>query len=122
MPVIYHGHTLTTKIKFSDVLHTIKEHAFVAIGLFASALTNNQIVAFIIAALLCAFCYLGFDSLYALVHGRFALQLRSLGPQVHYESISRGVIDTRDVIYFLSVITLFIMLTRTVLQSRKWQK
>ena len=79
-------------------------------------------MAFIIAALLCAFCYLGFDSLYALVHGRFALQLRSLGPQVHYESISRGVIDTRDVIYFLSVITLFIMLTRTVLQSRKWQK
>lgn len=96
--------------------------AFVAIGLFASSLTSNQIVAFIIAALLCAFCYMGFDSLYALVHGRFALALRSLGLQIHYESISRGVVDTRDVIYFLSVITLFIMLTRTVLQSRKWQK
>ncbi|MBO4307338.1 MAG: gliding motility-associated ABC transporter permease subunit GldF [Bacteroidales bacterium] len=95
---------------------------FVAIGLFASSLTNNQIVAFIVAALLCAFCYLGFDSLYALVHGKTALLLRTLGIQAHYESISRGVVDTRDVIYFLSVITLFLMLTRLVLQSRKWQK
>lgn len=96
--------------------------AFVAIGLFSSSLTNNQIVAFIIAAVLCAFCYLGFDSLYQLMHGRFALLLRGLGLQLHYESISRGVIDTRDVVYFLSVIALFVMLTRTVLQSRKWKK
>lgn len=94
--------------------------AFVAIGLFSSSLTNNQIVAFIIAAVLCAFCYLGFDSLYALMHGRFALLLRQLGLQVHYESISRGVIDTRDVFYFLSVIVFFLMLTRLVLLSRKW--
>lgn len=96
--------------------------AFVAIGLFASSLTNNQIVAFIVAAALCAFCYLGFDSVYQLMHGRVALLLRGLGLQLHYESISRGVIDTRDVVYFLSVIALFVMLTRTVLQSRKWKK
>jgi len=97
--------------------------AFVSIGLFASSLTSNQIVAFIVAALLCAFCYLGFDALYALWHqGGFALMLRSLGLQSHYESISRGVIDTRDVVYFLSVIVIFLMLTRMVLQSRKWQR
>ena len=96
--------------------------AFVAIGLFASSLTNNQIVAFIVAAALCAFCYLGFDSLYQLMHGRVALMLRGLGLQQHYTSISRGVLDTRDVVYFLSVIVLFVMLTRTVLQSRKWKK
>ena len=95
--------------------------AFVAIGLFASSLTSNQIIAFIIAALLCAFCYMGFDSLYALVHGKFALLLRSLGLQAHYESISRGVVDTRDVIYFLSVIVFFLMLTRMVLQLRYWR-
>lgn len=95
--------------------------AFVSIGLFASSLTSNQIVAFIVGALLCLFCYMGFDSLYALGHGGFALLLRSLGIQAHYQSISRGVIDTRDVIYFLSVIVLFVMLTRLVLQSRKWQ-
>lgn len=96
--------------------------AFLSIGLFASSLTNNQIVAFIVAALLCAFCYLGFDSLYMLMHGKVALLLRGLGLQAHYESISRGVIDTRDVIYFLSVIVLFGMLTRMALQSRKWKK
>lgn len=96
--------------------------AFVSIGLLASSLTNSQIVAFILAALMCAFCYLGFDSLYALSHGTTALLLRALGLRQHYESISRGVIDTRDVIYFLSVIALFLMLTRLVLQSRKWQK
>ena len=95
--------------------------AFVAIGIFSSSLTNNQIVAFIISALLCAFCYLGFDSLYQLMHGRFALLLRWLGLKMHYESISRGVLDTRDLLYFLSVILFFMMLTRMVLQSRRWR-
>ena len=96
--------------------------AFVSIGLFASSLTSNQIVAFIVAALLCAFCYLGFESLYMLMDGKVALLLRSLGLKAHYDSISRGVIDTRDVVYFLSVIVLFVMLTRMVLQSRKWKR
>ena len=50
--------------------------AFVSIGLFASSLTSNQIVAFIVAALLCAFCYLGFESLYQLMSGKVALVLR----------------------------------------------
>lgn len=96
--------------------------AFVSIGLFASSMTSNQIVAFIIGAVLCALCYLGFDSIYALVHGKFALLMRGLGLQMHYESISRGVIDTRDVVYFLSVIVFFVAATRMVLQSRKWKK
>lgn len=96
--------------------------AFVAIGLFASSLTNNQIVAFIVGALLCLVCYMGMDMLYQLMHGRWALLLRQLGLQVHYESISRGVIDTRDVVYFLSVIAFFLMATRMVLQSRKWKR
>ena len=97
--------------------------AFVAIGLFASVLTNNQIVAFIIAILLSVFCYLGFETLYNMdIFGSLSLFVRSLGIRYHYESISRGVIDTRDVLYFLSVIALFVMLTRVVLLSRKWQK
>lgn len=96
---------------------------FVSIGLFATSLTNNQIVAFITAALLCAFCYLGFEALYNMNFlGKVGLFVQGLGIQAHYESISRGVIDTRDVIYFLSVITIFMMGTRLVLQSRKWQK
>jgi len=96
---------------------------FVSIGLFSTALTNNQIVAFITTALLCAFCYLGFEALYNMNFlGKVGLFVKGLRIQDHYESISRGVIDTRDIIYFLSVITIFIMGTRLVLQSRKWQK
>lgn len=96
--------------------------SFVAIGLFASSLTNNQIVAFIIGALLCLLCYMGFEMIYQLMQGRLALLLRQLGLQIHYESISRGVVDTRDVVYFLSVVAFFLMATRLVLQSRKWKR
>ena len=95
--------------------------AFVAIGLFASSITNNQIVAFILAALMSAFMHLGFESIYRMGFlGNADLFVRSLGMSYHYESISRGVIDTRDVIYFASVIALFLLATRIVLQSRKW--
>ena len=95
--------------------------AFVAIGLFASSITNNQIVAFILAALMSAFMHLGFEAIYHMGFlGDADLFVRSLGMSYHYESISRGVIDTRDVIYFASIITLFLMATRIVLQSRKW--
>ncbi len=97
--------------------------AFVAIGIFCSALTNNQIVAFILAALISAFCYLGFESIYRMGFlGDADLFVKSLGMRHHYESISRGVIDTRDLLYYLSVIVIFLMATRLVLQSRKWQK
>lgn len=97
--------------------------AFVSIGLFASSLTNNQIVAFIIAALLCAFMHLGFEAIFNMGFlGKVGLFIRNLGMATHYSSISRGVIDSRDVIYFLSVIALFLMATRLVLQSRKWKK
>lgn len=95
--------------------------AFVSIGLFASSITNNQIVAFIFAALMSAFMHLGFDAVYQMGFlGKADLLVRSLGMSYHYESISRGVIDTRDVLYYASVIALFMMATRIVLQSRKW--
>ena len=95
--------------------------AFVAIGLFASSITNNQIVAFILAALMSAFMHLGFESIYRMGFlGNADLFVRSLGMSYHYDSISRGVVDSRDVIYFASVIAVFMMATRIVLQSRKW--
>ena len=95
--------------------------AFVAIGLFASSITNNQIVAFILAALMSAFMHLGFESIYRMGFlGDADLFVRSLGMSYHYDSISRGVVDSRDVIYFASVIAVFMMATRIVLQSRKW--
>ncbi|MCD4724004.1 MAG: gliding motility-associated ABC transporter permease subunit GldF [Bacteroidales bacterium] len=95
--------------------------SFVAIGLFASSITDNQIVSFILAALLSAFFYIGFEFIWPLeIFGNVGLFIESLGIFSHYESISRGVIDSRDLVYFVSVIALFLMLTRFTLASRKW--
>ena len=94
---------------------------FVSIGIFASSLSDNQIVAFIIAVILSAFLYLGFEFIYSLEwFGPVDLFIKSLGISAHYSSISKGVIDTRDVIYFLSVIALFLFLTKLSLARRKW--
>lgn len=96
--------------------------AFAAIGIFASSLTNNQIVAFILATFLCFFVYMAFDfiSRLPLFFGKTDDLVQSLGIQYHYESISRGVVDSRDVFYFLSVIALFLAATVLVLGRRKW--
>jgi ABC-2 type transport system permease protein len=82
--------------------------AYTAIGLFSSTLSDNQIVAFIIAVFLCFFFYVGFEGI-ADITSPFVEQL---GMSTHYKSMSRGVLDTRDCIYFLSVTFLFIMLTK----------
>ena len=94
---------------------------FIAVGVFASSLTENQIVSFIIAVFLCGFAYVGFELIYSLdIFGSFGLLVKSIGMYEHYLSMGRGVIDTRDVIYFLSVIAVFIILTKIKLESRKW--
>ena len=96
--------------------------AFVAIGIFASSLTNNQIVAFILATFLCFFFYWGFFFLSELpvFVGKWDHIVQMLGIDYHYNSISRGVVDSRDVIYFLSVILFFLFLTVTNLGRRNW--
>ncbi|OPZ97900.1 MAG: ABC-2 family transporter protein [Bacteroidetes bacterium ADurb.Bin408] len=94
---------------------------FVAIGVFVSSITDNQIVSFIVSVFLCGFIYLGFEFIYTLnIFGNIDLFIKSLGIQSHYISMSRGVIDSRDVVYFLSLIIFFLLLTRTSLESRKW--
>ncbi|MBK7969055.1 MAG: gliding motility-associated ABC transporter permease subunit GldF [Bacteroidetes bacterium] len=94
---------------------------FVSIGVFSSAVSDNQVIAFIIAVFLCFFWYAGFDSISSLIgSGVIANVIYQAGINAHYSSMSRGVIDTRDVIYFISLVSLFIMLTRTILESRKW--
>ncbi len=94
---------------------------YVAIGVFASSITDNQIVAFVVAVVLCFVFYSGFDSL-SLVPAFKGIQswIASVGINEHYLSVSRGVLDSRDLVYFLSMSFLFIFLTRTVLESRKW--
>lgn len=94
---------------------------FVSIGIFSSSVSDSQIVSFILAVFLCGFMYIGFEFIYTLsLFGPIDLLVRSLGIQAHYASISRGVIDSRDVIYFLSVIAFFLMLTKLVMERRKW--
>ncbi len=96
--------------------------AFTAIGVFASSLTSNQIVAFVLATFLCFFCYIAFDSLsrlpifFATVDDVVA----SLGIAHHYNAVSRGVLDTRDLIYFVSLIAFFLAATVLSLGRRKW--
>ena len=95
--------------------------SFVAIGIFCSSVTNNQILAFILSVFLCGFTYIAFEFLFSLsLFGSIDLFIQRLGMSAHYSSISRGVVDTRDILYFLSVIALFLSMTKLVLASRKW--
>ena len=95
--------------------------SFTAIGIFASSLTESQIVAFLIAVFLCFTFYVGFDLIADFsAMGKLEGLIKGLGIQQHYGSMSRGVIDLRDVLYFLGVDAILLLATRTVLQSRTW--
>ena len=91
--------------------------AFTSIGLFTSTLSNNQIVAFIIGAILSFFMFYGFDAL-AEINLIPNFNIENIGMHAHFNSISRGVIDTRDIIYFLSVTFFFLFLTKINLEKK----
>ena len=91
---------------------------FAAIGLFASSVSKNQIIAFTIAVFLCFFFYSGFDSLSTLLSLQ-DLGLQNLGITEHYESVSRGVLDTRDLAYFVCLSAVFIWLTLVVIKLQR---
>lgn len=94
---------------------------YAAIGIFSSSLTENQIVAFITAVLLSFIMYMGFGLLGGLADsGAFNFLLTKIGIDHHYNSVSRGVLDSRDLLYFLGVMLLFVMSARLVLQKSKW--
>jgi len=97
--------------------------SFAAIGLFSSSVTSNQVVAFVLGVFLCFIFYLSFDlfSNLQLFYAKVDYIIQQLGINRHYQSISRGVVDSRDVIYFLSLITAFLLLTKFVIGRRKWQ-
>jgi ABC-2 type transport system permease protein len=95
--------------------------SFTAIGTFCSAATGNQIVSFILAVFLSWFLFNGFDSISSLFPNKgLDLFLLELSINTHYVSMSRGVIDTRDILYFVSLIAVFILATRLVIEKRKW--
>jgi ABC-2 type transport system permease protein len=95
--------------------------SFVAIGMFASALTDNQIVAFILGAFLCFALYLAFGYLadMPVFIGNIDFIIEKVGIESHYSSMSKGAIDSRDVIYFLGLITLFVSASYSIIISKK---
>lgn len=94
--------------------------AFTSIGIFSSALTKNQVIAFVVSATLCAFAFLGFDySSQIAVFQSIENIIRNLGINQHYTSISRGVLDTRDLIYFISFSVFFLLLTKLIIGGKR---
>lgn len=92
--------------------------SFAAIGLFASSISRNQIIAFTIGAFLCAFFYIGLDLIGQLQFlQKFSLE--DFGINQHYQSVSRGVLDTRDLVYFIILSALFIWLALFALLKQR---
>ncbi len=95
--------------------------SFTSIGIFCSSLTDNQIVAFISSVFLSYLSYVGFDYIAGLSFwGSASTFISSLGIDYHYKAMSKGLIDSRDLCYFLTVIVVFVYSTKLVLSSRKW--
>ncbi|MDP3682277.1 MAG: gliding motility-associated ABC transporter permease subunit GldF [Flavobacterium sp.] len=92
--------------------------AYSAIGIFTSTLSDNQIVAFIVAVFLCFIFYFGFEGLASVVPNVSSI-IASLGMQDHFKSMSRGVLDTRDILYFTSITVVFLSFTVYNLKSFK---
>lgn len=94
---------------------------FCAVGIVASSITSNQIVAFILAAFLCFLVFSGFESISTLnVWSSNTLLIKQFGILYHYEALSKGLIDSRDVIYFISAGGLMLLISKTILSSRSW--
>ncbi|MDB5233146.1 MAG: gliding motility-associated transporter permease subunit GldF [Hymenobacter sp.] len=93
---------------------------FAAIGILASALTRDQIIAFLVAVVGCFLIYSGFDSLASVLEGSSAYYVSQLGIAAHYRDLSKGLVDSRDLVYFFSVVAVTLQATRLVLRSRNW--
>lgn len=94
--------------------------AYSAIGIFSSTISKNQIVSFIIAVFICFFLFYGFEALANFnLFGNLDYTVQNFGMSEHFNSISKGVIDTRDLIYFLSVTFIFLVFTHFRIQHEK---
>jgi len=94
--------------------------AFTSIGIFSSALTKNQVIAFVICTGLCAFAFLGFDYTSQIISlQNVEVLISNLGINQHYNSMSRGVLDTRDLIYFITFSSLFLLFTKLIAGGKR---
>ncbi|MFY0598761.1 MAG: ABC transporter permease subunit [Cyclobacteriaceae bacterium] len=95
--------------------------SYISIGLFASSVTQNQIVAFLLSLTIGVCFQLLFDVLGNTIRGGIGETLTYLSMSTHFESISRGVVDSRDLIYFISIVVLGTLLSQMMLSKRNWQ-
>lgn len=93
--------------------------AYTSMGIFCSTLSENQIVAFIFALFLCFSFYFGLDGI-SIIFREYSDSISPWGMQFHFNSMSRGVIDTRDVLYFVSVSLIFLAATVVKLKQLKF--
>jgi ABC-2 type transport system permease protein len=91
---------------------------YASIGIFTSTLSENQIIAFVFSVFLCFLCYFAFDGLSSYFPG-FENMISSFGMNNHFKSMSRGVIDTRDILYFISITFAFLSFTVFKLKSMR---
>lgn len=94
--------------------------SYVAIGLFASSLTRNQIIAYIIGFLLC-FIFFIIGKMLIIMPGFLKVIISFIGMDSHVENISKGILDTRDIIYFISIITAFLYASILVVINKRWK-
>lgn len=119
---IYMVWTLGNPVGNLDIAGTIGSYialflliaTFASVGLWASSVTNNQIISFVLATFLCFFLFFGLDQTIELI---FPDNFSHFGFQSHYDAISRGVIDSRNVIYFISIIGFFLYITTLSLKN-----
>ncbi len=95
--------------------------AYISIGILASSITNNQIVAFLVALLIGLFFHWIFGLIAISFRGTLGVVLSYLSTNTHFESLSRGVIDLKDLVYFFSLIALALVAAHTVISRRNWQ-
>ena len=95
--------------------------SYISIGLFASSITQNQIVAFLAAIFIGVFFHIVFGVISSSVRGFFGELFNYLSMSTHFESMSRGVVDSRDLIYFFSIIAIGVLLSQVALSKRNWQ-
>jgi len=100
---------------------TLLGGVFTAIGIFSSAITSNQIIAFIVSVFMCFILYAGFSSLSVMnIWGGSASMIEQFGISYHYNAMSKGLLDSRNLIYFFSVSVFMLLLTKLIIGSRKW--
>ncbi len=94
--------------------------AYTSVGIFSSTLSKNQIVSFIVAVFISFFLYYGFEAIASFnLVGNLDASIQNIGMRDHYNSMSRGVLDTRDLIYFASITGFFLFLTHNRIQHEK---